>query len=92
MRLWLRLASEALHPSMRQVRQLVSAHALIICKLGLNARPRFQFIELADLAYNDDNLPGVLDYLKASTFRNGYTENDVIVALTPQSCDNTELM
>ena len=30
--------------------QLVTAHALITCKIGCNARPRFQF---NDLAYND---------------------------------------
>jgi len=44
-----------------KIHQFVSAHALIIglCKLGLNAWPRFQF---KDLAYNDFNLPGWLDY------------------------------
>jgi len=72
------------HPS-EKMHQFVSAHALIICKLGLNARSRLQF---KDLAYNDFNLPGGFDYLKASTSSNVYTENDVIVALTLRSCDN----
>jgi len=62
----------------------ITAHALIICKLGLNARPRLQF---KDLAYNDFNLPGGLDYLMASTSSNVYTENEVIMALTPRLCD-----
>jgi hypothetical protein len=69
-----------------KIHQLVSAHALILCKIGRNARPHFQF---KDLAYNDYNLPGWLDYLEVSSSRNVYTEKmALIVALTPRSCDN----